>query len=148
MSVLQARLITEPLKNSSGEVHQLGTPFRANSRCGLLQDMVKNKLAPSTSSLWKYLDSKVKKDKATGEDIRVDDFGNKVSPAEQLPENLYPIYLETIKELYADQPTTVATFISFLAFLGVGSQTYESKPKAKKNAFKSAKKDGMFKTGK
>jgi hypothetical protein len=91
--------------------------------------MVENKLAPSASILKKYLDSKERKNK--GETVRVDKYGNEVGLGTQLPENLYPIYWETIKELHADQPTTVALFIDFLAFLGVGTQTYESKKKKK-----------------
>jgi hypothetical protein len=128
MIVYQARMITESMKDSRGKVKTLGEG-RTSTRFDLTQKMVENKLAPSSSILKKYMDSREKKKK--GETIRVDKYGNNVGLGEQIPENLYPIYWETIRELHADQPTSVALFIDFLAFLGVGSQTYESKKKKK-----------------
>ena len=54
-----------------------------------------------------------------------------ISAYEQIPENLYPIFYETIYETYKDQPATVASFLTFLAFIGEGVNTYEEKSKKK-----------------
>lgn len=121
MIVLQARLILESIKNSKGETIPLGTPYKSDTRMGLLTQMTKNKLAPSSSILEKYLSSHVK------DENRVDQYGNPLSPQDELIQNLYPIYWETVKELHQDQPATVAGFLDFLAFFGMGSQTYQMK---------------------
>ena len=148
MIVLQARLLAESMnrmtreegwaaklgwrdipsykRTSSGELVRLGEGY-TDTMGGLLTTMTKNKLAPSAALVNKWLFAKLDKEGNT-----VDKFGNPYEPSDELINNLYPIYIETIKELYQDQPYTVATFLTFYAFLGGGAQTYEPpKPKAK-----------------
>ena len=148
MIVLQARLLAESMnrmtreegwaaklgwrdipsykRTSSGELVRLGEGY-TDTMGGLLTTMTKNKLAPSAALVNKWLFAKLDKEGNT-----VDKFGNPYEPSDELVNNLYPIYIETIKELYRDQPYTVATFLTFYAFLGGGAQTYEPpKPKAK-----------------
>lgn len=89
-----------------------------------------NKLAPTPAMIYKYLDARTKK--IDGEFTRVG-YGDKgVGFDDQLESNLYPIYFETINELYQDQPETVASFLTGAAFFGLGVQTYPE-PGSKKN---------------
>jgi len=97
---------------------------------GLIGQYVTNKLSPSTSLLYKMLNSRVKK--IDGEMVRVNEFGQPLPFPESIADNMYPIYYETISELYKDQPETVATFLSGAAFFGLGVQTYEDKKRKDK----------------
>lgn len=132
MIVLQARLLAESMnrtgitkdlpsykRTSSGELTRLGEGY-TDTMGGLLSTMTKNKLAPSAALVNQWLFAKLDKEGNT-----VDKFGNEYEPSEELVNSLYPIYIETIKELYEDQPQTVATFLTFYAFLGGGAQTYQ-----------------------
>lgn len=121
MIVLQARLIMQSIKDQKGEIKQLGEG-QTSTMAELILNMAKNKLAPSAAILDKFLESHVNK---AGE--RVNKFGQPVSVVDLLKENLYPIYIDSIIELHKDQPETIAYFLDFMAFIGVGTQTY-SKP--------------------
>ncbi len=122
MIVLQARLLMGAMKGGHEHVYPLGTPYKAPTRTELVLKMVQNKLAPSTALLVKYLNSRTQE--INGKKVQVDQYGNPLPFEEEIVNNLYPIYWETIKELYNDQPETLATFISFMAFLCVGTQSY------------------------
>lgn len=133
MIVLQARIIMDSVKNAKGEVIPLGTPYKSDTREGLLLTMATNKLAPSAAILHKYLTSRQKKDKSTGEMERVDKYGNPYKVKDELLNNLYPIYWETLSELYKDEPSALNGLFAFYAFLGGGVNVYESDTKKKES---------------
>lgn len=134
MVVLQSRLIAQALyklgqtqgavKNYKGEIVPLGIPYKSATSLELIGRMARNKLAPSTALLYKALDTHTKK---IGKDktVNVDAYGKLLNMEDELINNLYPIYWETISELHEDQPATVAGFIDFVAFFGMGTQTYD-----------------------
>ena len=125
MIVLQSRLLSNSMTSTStGKNLPLGVPYKTPTGFGLMGQMTRNKLAPSASLLVKYLDRYENK---KGE--RVDKYGKEVAMSDEVINNLYPIYWETINELHAEQPETVALFLDFYGFLGGGVQTYESKKK-------------------
>jgi hypothetical protein len=69
-----------------------------------------------------------------GEMILVDSWGNPLTGRDAvIYTNVIPIYAETIKELYTDQPETIASFLTAAAFFGIGVNTYEKKSKSKPN---------------
>jgi hypothetical protein len=70
----------------------------------------------------KYLSSHFNK-----EGNRVDKYGNSLDETDLIINNLYPIFVETQKELWEDQPNTVASFLTAYAFLGGGVNTYKPK---------------------
>jgi hypothetical protein len=132
--VLQARLLMSSLDPE--RAYKKGDKFsplgygKTPKASELLLRYATNKLAPSPAMLYKYFDSRTKK--IDGEFVKVG-FGNEeVGVIDQLENNMYPIYYETINELYKDQPETVATFLSGAAFFGLGVQTYPE-PGSKKN---------------
>lgn len=126
--VLINRFITESMVTSSGELRELGSSQYIPTRLGLIGLMFRNKLSPSAALTVNYLDSRRRK--IDGEYVRTDAFGTPLYDDEQLTSNVLPIFIETIGELYKEQPALVATYISALAFFGVGTQTYESKGKS------------------
>ena len=126
MIVLQSRLILDAI-TKKGKRQQLGTGPYIPTRGGIVQDYAKNKLAPSTSILYKYAFSKIQN--VDGVPTRTDGYGNKISLFDQTTDNLYPIYWETFKELNQEQPGLTGAFLNALAFMGVGTQTYEDKSK-------------------
>jgi hypothetical protein len=131
MIVLQARLLSNSIKNYKGEVKPLGLPNKTPTRMELLMRVVKNKLAPSSSMTVKFLESRNRK--IGNEEVRVDAYGRLLTMEDELVNNLYPIYIETVKELHEEQPATVAAFIDFLAFFGVGTQTFDAEKQKKEN---------------
>jgi hypothetical protein len=62
-------------------------------------------------------------------------YGQPITLRNQFEQRMIPIYYGTIYDLYKDQPATLATFLTALAFFGMGTQTYEPKEKEKKNKF-------------
>jgi hypothetical protein len=134
--ILQSRLLMSGLdperaiKKGDGKFYPLGQPYKTQTMGGLIGQYVTNKLSPSTSLLYKMLNSRVKK--IDGEMVRVNEFGQPLPFPESIADNMYPIYYETISELYKDQPETVATFLSGAAFFGLGVQTYEDKKRKDK----------------
>jgi len=131
--VLISRIMSDSMI-SKGEVKQLGSSSYVSTKGDLLAQMATNKLAPSSAMVYKYLFSKVKKDKSTGEQYRVDKFGNELGgPLSMTTDNLYPIYWETIKEIHTEHPAVVAGFLDAIAFFGVGVNVQEpKKPKERK----------------
>ena len=131
--VLISRIMSDSMI-SKGEVKQLGSSNYVSTKGDLLAQMATNKLAPSSAMVYKYLFSKVKKDKSTGEQYRVDKFGNELGgPLSMTTDNLYPIYWETIKEIHTEHPAVVAGFLDAIAFFGVGVNVQEpKKPKERK----------------
>jgi hypothetical protein len=127
--VLQSRLLMDSMKKSDGKEYQLGKGS-TSTRFDLAFKMATNKLAPSASLLYNFANSKVTK--KNGEYVRVAGFDKKEYDAySEIANNLYPIYAESIMETYNDQPDTVATFLMFMAFFGMGVNTYESKKQKK-----------------
>lgn len=130
MIVYQARLLSDSMVKN-GKSQRLGTGL-ASTKAGLTIDIIKNKFAPSMSILYKFMDTKLKKGE-NGEYVR-HNFGTEYSAQDEAIANMYPIYWETIKELHQEQPSTVAGFLDFLSFIGIGTQTYvpkDSKSKTK-----------------
>lgn len=124
--VLQTRLLLDSMSYSSGRKRgrtiELGLPYKSPSKGELMGRFVRNKLAPSASILYNGMTAYKKK--VHGEVIKVDSYGNPLYTEEALYSNLYPIYAESLQELYEDQPETVATFLSMIGFIGVGVNTY------------------------
>lgn len=136
MIVLQARMIAGAMTSTqSKQTTPLGTPYKTPTRLGLIGQMTRNKLAPSMAIAVNVMDTYLNKQ---GE--KVNKYGEPVELSEEITNNLYPIYGETLMELWADQPETVATFLTIYAFLGGGVQTYEKKaPKNKGGIIKPVK---------
>lgn len=125
--VFMCRLLTDSMKKN-GETKRLGegkTPTAGE----LSWKMIENKFSPSMSMINKFSNTHTKKDKATGEYIRTS-YGQEYDLGDEALKNLYPIYAETIKETYKDQPATLASFMTAIAFFGMGINTY---PSSKKN---------------
>lgn len=128
--ILLSRLMTQSMKKADGKSYVLG--YGSTSSSGeLLAKMATNKLAPSASILNKLLFADKKKVK--GEYVLSVPFEGEYNAAEQVAANLYPIYWDSIKETYAEQPEVLASFLSALAFMGMGVNTYEQKQKDKKS---------------
>lgn len=128
MIVFQARLIMNSIKDGKGKVKKLGEGRNPTTAISMLATMAKNKLAPSTALAFKLADRKVKK--IGKKEVWVDDYGNELF--EDPEKNLYPIYYESIQEIYQQQPAAFASFITFMGFWGLGSQTYNSGDMRKK----------------
>lgn len=134
MIVLQTRLLPTMLgggytKNTNGDMKRLGQGI-TSTRGDLLGDMVKNKLSPSAAIAWDLFNMKVKK--YHGEEILTNKFGGPLL-IEDPENNFSPIFWETVGELYEEQPATVASFLTFLAFIGYGVSTYSKEDQKKKN---------------
>lgn len=129
MIVLQARLLMNSIKNEKGQVKILG---QGNTSTGadLLAKIAKNKLAPSTALGYQFLSKKVKI--INGRQVWLDEFGNELYP--DPIQNIYPIYWQTVSELYKDQPASLASLIIFMSFWGLGTQTYDGNEYKKKRA--------------
>ncbi len=120
MIVLQARLLMNSIKKDSGQIQKLGQA-QTSTGVELIGRIAKNKLSPSSSMAFKFFGRKTKM--INGVEVWVDDYGNELYPDPE--SNLYPIYAETIKELYAEQPQMLAHLITFMSFWGLGTQTYD-----------------------
>jgi len=127
MIVLQARLLMNSIKNEKGPVKKLGEGHTSTG-ADLLGRIAKNKLAPSTALVYQFLSKKVKI--INGQEVWLDEFGNELYPDPL--QNIYPIYWQTMAELYKDQPTTLASLITFMSFWGLGTQTYDGQEYRKK----------------
>lgn len=144
MIVLMSKIIMDSTKNAKGEIIPLGTPYKSDTRNELLITMATNKLAPSASILNKYLTTRMRKVKnpETGEKEmkRVTKFGEEYSLSDEVTSNLYPIYWETLSELYKDDPSALNGLLAFYSFLGGGVSVYAKKEKEepKKGNFKSS----------
>lgn len=144
MIVLMSKIIMDSTKNAKGEIIPLGTPYKSDTRNELLITMATNKLAPSASILNKYLTTRMKKVKnpETGEKEmkRVTKFGEEYSLSDEVTSNLYPIYWETLSELYKDDPSALNGVLAFYSFLGGGVSVYAKKEKEepKKGNFKNS----------
>ena len=103
---------------------QLGTPYKAPTREGLLMKMAVNKLAPSAAMLEKFLNTRMKK--VDGKEQRVDEFGNPYEFSKEFTDHLYPIYWGTIKDLAKDGYDATDALLTFYAFFGGGVQQYDA----------------------
>ena len=146
MVVYQTRILLDMMGkksyvNSSGKVSRLGEGFNTPTAYDISATLLQNKLAPMTSQLFQYLQTKVKSDPVTGEVKRYTPYGKEYKFLDRVSESSQPIFWGTIRDLYKDQPQTVASFLSAVAALGVNISTYETKQKAIKERKK--KKNGM-----
>jgi hypothetical protein len=133
MLVLQARMLPTMLgggytKNTSGQLKRLGEGF-TSTRGELLGTTVKNKLSPSAAIVWDLFNAKV--NHYHGEEILTNKFGGPLL-IEDPENNFSPIFWETVGELYKEHPATVASYLTFLAFLGFGVSTYSKESQRKK----------------
>lgn len=123
--VFQSRLIMDALgkqamkSTTTGNLTYLGEGMTP-SKAGLAWRMMKNKLAPSAGILARYMESNI--DPKTGK--RKGEFGVEYNPSDDIIANLYPMYWGTVDELWKEQPETVASFLTAMAFIGVGVSTY------------------------
>ena len=62
-----------------------------------------------------------------------DNFGKEYNPSDVLLKNLYPIYWETLNELYKDDPSALNGLLAFYAFLGGGVSVYGNKTDEKRD---------------
>lgn len=141
-AVLQSRLIMEalnmanltdknPYVSTSGKEYRLGQKFSGGGEiptaAGLITKMAQNKLSPSmgilVSAAQSHWDEKDKR--------RENDFGEPFLVSDELAESVYPMYVGTVNELWAEQPEVVAGFLTAYAFLGGGVSTYGEKKKEK-----------------
>lgn len=138
MIVWQSRIITELMAtagrsdysyvSSSGEKSRLGqgtTPNMGEISARILQ----NKLSPVFGKIWEGMNADLKLNKETGQLERYT-FGEKYDALKSASDLTHPLLFGTIKELYKEQPATVATYLSAIAALGINVSTY--KPKEKK----------------
>lgn len=126
MWVLQARLMLGSMRRANDKkAVPLGSD-KAHPNFGMLTlEMVENKLSPAAGLGVNYIFQTTRDKKGK---LR-DSFGKEYDFQSELAERVYPMYAGTIKELYQEQPETVATFMASLAFFGVGVNTYENKKK-------------------
>jgi len=125
MVVLQMRILRNSIKSAStGEIQNLGQTAYVPTREDLAIRMLKNKLAPSTGMLAKWM---AKRTNAEGEDT--DEFGNPYDLKQQIIDNAYPMYWSNVAELHKEQPLTVALALDFYGFWGEGVNTYAPKDK-------------------
>ncbi len=127
MIVLQARLLMNSIKNEKGMVNTLGDK-KTSTGVELMGKIAKNKLAPSTALAYKFLGRKTKN--ILGQEVWVDEFGNELFPDPE--NNLFPIYAETVSQLYEEQPILIAHLITFMAFWGLNTQSYDAMDMKKK----------------
>lgn len=123
--VFTARMLSESVVKNGKEI-KLGTPFQAPSRFELMQQQATNKLAPSAQMVFKYLNTHIDKN-----GNRKTAWGEDYDKLDELKNNLYPIYAETIKELAEDGVSPLDGLLIFYAFLGGGVSVYDSKSKKK-----------------
>lgn len=132
MIVFQARYIMNAI-TKNGETKKLGQGMFIPTRSELTAQLVQNKLAPTAALGFKWAQQKVDKEgKGTL-------YGEEFLLSEELAGSLYPMYIGTINELWAEQPETVSGFLTAYAFLGGGVSTYKSKEQKEKE--KKAKKE-------
>jgi hypothetical protein len=126
--ILMSRIMTQSMKKENGKIQVLGYGGTSNSG-ELAIKMATNKFAPSMSMLYKlaFADKK----KVNGKYVLHVPFEGEYDATEQLAANLYPIYWDSIKETYKEQPEVLASFLSALAFMGMGVNTYSQKEKKK-----------------
>ena len=130
--VLISRMMTDSI-TTKGEKKTLGSTPYTPTKGALLLKFAQNKLSPSSAMVAKFLFSSWKKDKETGEMIRVDQFGNPIGgPLSMATDNLYPIYADVMAELHEEHKPIVAGFLDALAFFGFGISVYDDDPKSKK----------------
>ncbi len=124
MVTLLARVIGGSIKDSAGRV-------RDEYQDVLLWRSIKNKLAPTAAIFARFTGSK--KEKKGPLEFRADRYGNIYNLSEDVLQNLYPIYFDTVRELRKEQPTTVAAFLVTMAFFGLGTQVYSKEMSKQEN---------------
>jgi hypothetical protein len=119
------RMITGEMTRD-GETVPLGVRYKTPSRADLLMTQATNKLAPSASLLWKYYSKQAKLNPETGEYEYYDQFGNEYDFTNELLNNLYPIYIETIQEILKDDQSSdvMDGLLIFYALFGGGVNIY------------------------
>jgi len=96
-------------KTSSYKTEELGGAPFIPTRLGLVGQFTKNKLAPTTSLLTTYLDQSK---------------GREVDWDTEAVESVAPMWTASIKELYKEHPTEIASFLTFMSLIGQSMNTY------------------------
>lgn len=124
--VLTARLIAgmfgKPMKKTDGRMVQIGTPNQSPTMGGLISDRLTNKLAPSAGMFWRYMNTHID---PSGK--RIDKWGQDYDFTQELKDNLYPIYWETLSEMMQDDPGALDGLLVFYTFFGGSVNVYKPK---------------------
>lgn len=108
--VLFARMLTGKYKSStSTKVSKLGESTFVPSRGELLGRFASNKFAPTTQLVYKKL---------------MEARGREMDWEDEAVNNVTPIWAQSIKELSREHPTEMATFLTFMSFIGGNISTY------------------------
>lgn len=122
--VFTTRMIMDSSKSTkTGDVNKLGVPYKTPTKEQLALQQAFNKLAPSAQVLHRYGSSII--DPSTGKRMVFTD-GEMVEYeiSEELSSQLYPIYWETLSDLYKDDPSALNGLFAFYAFFGGGVSVY------------------------
>ncbi|MES2864115.1 MAG: hypothetical protein V4666_08355 [Bacteroidota bacterium] len=123
---LYARLYSEEVKKSDGTKYKFGeNRFGIESRGDATSRFLFNKESPGFQAFHHYMTSKEEIDETTGETVRVNKFGEKLSEDQAF--SLYPIFLGSVKENLKEEPDAVKDFLTAYSVLGLGNvQNYKS----------------------
>ena len=126
MIVFQSRFLANAMtRTGSDTTVKLGTGMNP-SMLNLAGQLSRNKLSPSAQLLWNYLD---KRENKYGESVNR--YGEPYDLSEETLNNLYPIYYESLFELWQEDPSAMAAFLTGMSFFGLGVNVYDEKDKGK-----------------
>ena len=118
--VFFAKFISGLQKNKEGKIKRIGKGFKADTQWdNFMRTYIENKLSPSASIVYKYMDSEIKTIK--GEEIRVR-FNEPIS--ESFDENFYPMYINALIEIEKEDPSLIIRFLSVSSMFGVNTGVY------------------------
>jgi hypothetical protein len=118
--VAMARLLSGKFVDANGKVTTLGERFGKdiNTRMDVVTKFFSNKFTPSLSFVKKALEQKK---------------GTEIDWVDESTQQVLPIWIRDVDELYKDHPLEMAIMLNILTILGIGIQTYETKEKKKKD---------------
>jgi len=95
--------------SSSVRVQELGSNSFVPTRWELSEKFFTNKLAPTAQVFYKYMNQSV---------------GREIDWNDEAVNSVTPIWSQNIAELYKEHPATMATFLTFMGFIGQNMSTY------------------------
>jgi hypothetical protein len=124
---LYARLKTEEIKNSDGTIYKMGEEsYGVKDRGDAMVRFIINKESPSFAMFHHYMTSVDKVDKITGEVLRVNHFGKKLTDDDVY--SMWPIFLGSVKDAAKEDAGGYESFLTAYSILGLGNvQKYSSK---------------------
>lgn len=118
--VLFSRLIAGSIKKASGDVEKLNSDkWGARDRMDIIGNFMRSKESPIAS---------IGHNLITGKNM----IGEKVTPLTELKRSVQPLLVQDITEMYKNEGISGVAKIAVPALLGIGVQSYKSKPKSYK----------------